>query len=307
MLRQAWNDYRGWAKCARDLQAATGRWNLAALVCVVIAAICGAATMLFPSSGGAANAKAATLAGAAALAAALGAYLGRELLGSGKESGWIQARATAEGIKSECFRFAARAGAYAVADADAAKAFDQRWSEIEKQATAKSLVRADDDAPASGDKREPSVPLTADWYKTNRIGGQIDYYKNGRARNQAMAERLWWVAFVAGLAAVVCGALGAWVAQVFAPWIGAMTTIAASVAAYGLLDRRKYLISTYAAMQSSLEQILARDAESPMSLPDLVTATEDLLESEHKAWLDQMLATKHAAAAGGGAIDGKHA
>ena len=85
------------------------------------------------------------------------------------------------------------------------------------------------------------------------------------------------------------------VAQHFAPWIGAMTTIAASIAAYGLLDRRKYLVSSYAAMQSSLERILARDQASPMSLADLVTTAEDLFESEHKAWFDQMLATKHAA------------
>ena len=49
MLRQAWNEYRGWAKWARDLQAS--RWNLAALVCVIIAAVCGAATMFFRQPG----------------------------------------------------------------------------------------------------------------------------------------------------------------------------------------------------------------------------------------------------------------
>jgi hypothetical protein len=293
MLRQAWNDYRGWAKCARDLQTATGRWNQAALVFVVFAAICGAATTWFPESPGSPNAWAVRLALAATLASAVGAYFGREILSSGKEGGWIQARATAEGIKSECFRYAARAGVYA--GADATNAFEQRWSEIAKQAIAKGLVRADDDVPAAGDKREPPLALTTEWYKTNRIGGQIDFYKKGRVRNQIMSDRLWWVAFVAGLAAVVCGALGAWVAQYFAPWIGAMTTIAASIAAYGLLDRRKYLVSTYAAMQSSLERILARDAERPMSLTDIVTSAEDLFESEHKAWLDQMLATRRTA------------
>ena len=31
--------YQAWAKLARDLQAATGRWNLAALFCVVVAAL----------------------------------------------------------------------------------------------------------------------------------------------------------------------------------------------------------------------------------------------------------------------------
>ncbi len=42
MLRQVWNAHRGWAKLARDMQSQTQRWNLAALLCIVAAAIFGA-------------------------------------------------------------------------------------------------------------------------------------------------------------------------------------------------------------------------------------------------------------------------
>jgi SMODS and SLOG-associating 2TM effector domain 1/SMODS and SLOG-associating 2TM effector domain 3 len=292
MLRMAWNAYRGWAKRARELQAAAGQWNLLALLCVVLAAVCGAATALVPAAPSPWSGFGFWLASAATVAAAVGAYLGREIVGSGKEAGWIQARATAEGMKSECFRYAAKAGPYAGAEAEAAKAFKQRIDDLAKPAVATSLVPADDPVPASGDKREPVVPLTKDWYTTNRIDEQIDYYRKRRARNEVDADRLWWVAFASGLAAVAFGALGA-LAQVFAPWIGAMTTIAASIAAYGLIDRRKYLISSYAAMQTSLEGIKALDEANPASLADLVTATEDLLDSEHKAWQPQMLAMQH--------------
>jgi hypothetical protein len=295
MLKQVWNDYRGWAKRARDLQAATGWWNLAALAFVVIAAICGAATTLFPDSHGSPNAWGASLAFAAAVAAVIGAFVGRQIVGAGTEDNWIQARATAEGIKSECFRFAAEAGVYSGPAAEAAKTFDQRTGEIAKQATDKQLVPADDPIPASGDKREPPVSMDKVWYRQNRIAEQIDYYRKGRAKNEAIAGCLWWVAFLSALAAVVLGALGASIAPHVAPWIGAATTVAASIAAYGLLDRRKYLIASSAAMKSSLEHILARDEQIPMSLGDLVTTTEDLLEGEHKAWLPQMLSTKHAA------------
>jgi len=104
MLRMAWNAYRGWAKRARELQAAVGRWNLVALVCVVLAAVRGAATALVPAAPSPWNGLRTWLASAAAIAAAVGAYLGREIVGSGKEAGWIQARATAERMKSECFR-----------------------------------------------------------------------------------------------------------------------------------------------------------------------------------------------------------
>ena len=292
MLRLAWNAYRAWAKQARDLQAGAGRWNLAALVCIVLAAVCGAATTLAPAAPSPWNVLGTWLASAAAVASAVGAYLGKEILGSGKEAGWIQARATAEGIKSECYRYAAKAGAYAVGEPEAAKAFQDRVAALEKLATDKSLVRGDDPVPASGDKREPIAGMTKDWYKTIRIDGQIDYYRKGRAENERITGRLWRVALVSGLAAVALGALGAF-ARVFAPWIGAMTTIAASIAAYGLIDRRKFLISSYAAMQASLERIEALDEASPAGLADLVTATEDLLDGEHKAWQPQMLAMKH--------------
>jgi hypothetical protein len=39
--------------------------------------------------------------------------------------------------------------------------------------------------------------------------------------------------------------------------------------------------------------MLGLDQEAPMSLANLVTATEDLLCSENKAWLPQMLAIQH--------------
>jgi Protein of unknown function (DUF4231) len=107
MLRMAWNAYRGWAKRARDLQAGAGRWNLLALVCIVLAAVFGAATTMVPAAPNPWNVAGTVLASAAAIASAVGAYLGREIVGSGKEAGWIQARATAEGIKSECFSYAA--------------------------------------------------------------------------------------------------------------------------------------------------------------------------------------------------------
>jgi hypothetical protein len=286
MLRQIWNTYRGWAKLARDTQAETQRWNLAALVLVCAAAVFGAVASIAPESWSTWAASGATL------ASALGAYLGKQFVGAGREADWIQARAVAEGIKSECYRYAARSGPYAVDAAAAAKVLAARTDEIVKQATGKGLVRADDPVPTKGDEREPPASMTTDWYKIGRIQQQIDYYKKRRADNQRATDLLWWVAFAAGVAAVVFGGVGA-LAQRFAPWIGAMTTIAASIAAYGLIDRRKYLIGSYAAMQSSLERILGLDQEAPSNIADLVTTTEDLLEGEHKAWLPQMLARQH--------------
>ncbi len=292
MLRLAWNAYRGWAERARALQAEAGQWNLAALLCVAAAAVFGAGAAVVPASSPW-NVWGPWLAGAAALLSAVGAYLGREIMGLGAEPGWIQSRAVAEGIKSECFRYAAKIGPYAGAETDAASALKRRLDEIERSALDKQLTRADDPVADEGDKREPSVGMSKDWYKANRIHEQFEYYRKSRQKNEEAASRLRRIAFASGLAAVAFGTLGASVALRFAPFIGAMTTIAAAVAAYGLGERRRTLISSYAAMQRSLESILAFDDINPASLADLVTRTEDLLEGEHKAWLPQMLSTPH--------------
>lgn len=293
MLRLAWNAYRGWAKRARLLQAETGRWNLAALLCVAAAAVFGAGAALVPAAPDPWNVWGTWLAGAAALLSAVGAYHGREIMGLGAEPGWIQSRAVAEGIKSECFRYAAKIGPYAGAEADAASALKQRLDELERSALDKQLTRDGDPVPAEGDKREPSAGMSKDWYKTNRIQEQFEYYRKGQQKNEANTNRLQRIAFGSGLAAVIFGALGASVTSRFAPFIGAMTTIAAAFAAYGLGERRKALVASYAAIQRSLETIVAFDDINPASLGDLVTRTEDLLESEHKAWLPQMLSTQH--------------
>jgi hypothetical protein len=91
---------------------------------------------------------------------------------------------------------------------------------------------------------------------------------------------------------VLFGAIGAY-AQAFAPWIGSLTTIGAAVAAYGLVDRRKYLIASYAGMQANLKRIKALDEAQPTSLANLVTETENLLDREHGEWQPHILGTLH--------------
>jgi hypothetical protein len=292
--RQAWNDYRGWAKTAKDEQRSSHIWNISALACTVLASIFGAATAiappgeLFPTQ---------ILAGIAAAAAAGAAVMGRQILALGNEGKSIQARATAEGLKSECYRFAAKAGAYS--GTNAYDLFLARRDELESQSTKKGLIRGNDPVPEKGDNREPPVSLTKEWYKSGRTLDQMKYYQDKVDENLKWTNRLGWIGFGAALIAALVGALGI-KTQAWAPWVGALTTVAAAVAAYGLLDRRKYLAASDSAMKSSLERILERDSllerdgAKPMSLPEITTATEDLLESEHRAWFDQMQENKTA-------------
>ncbi|MGH6798496.1 MAG: DUF4231 domain-containing protein, partial [Roseiarcus sp.] len=148
MIEQAWNEYRGWAKRARSLRAKTDRWNFWAMAALVATGVLGAASGFFGANptnwlpGWLAHDQfARALACAAAVASALSLYVGRQALAVGAESGWLRARATAEAIKSECFRFAGRAGDYApdkASDGDAASAFIERRKALAARAAGDS-------------------------------------------------------------------------------------------------------------------------------------------------------------------------
>jgi SMODS and SLOG-associating 2TM effector domain 1/Protein of unknown function (DUF4231) len=304
MIEQAWNEYRGWAKRARSLQAKTGRWNFWALVALVATGVLGAASGFF-----AANPSnwlprwlphdefVRALACLAAVASALSLYVGRQALAVGAESGWLRARATAEAIKSECFRFAAGVADYApdkASDAGAATAFIERRKAIAARAAGDSLTPEDDPVGAAGDDRRPPRPMTDKWYLSNRIDGQIEFYGKSQEKNELAYGRLQFWSFVAGALIAVVSAGAAFYGPQFAAWTGALTTIGASVGAYGLVERQKYLAASYAALKANLERTKERYLVGGVTLQTLVATAEDLMESEHAAWIDRMTKTVHA-------------
>jgi hypothetical protein len=300
MIEDAWNEYRGWAKRARTLQTAARRWGRMSFACTGLAAILGAA------AGQAAGSPALgrILAFAAAVVAAVTPVVGREILSVDSEARWIRARATAEAIKSECFRFAAQLGDYAGATANSV--FVARRDALAEPAERAGLTPLADPASKDGDARCPPMPLTASWYIEHRLDEQMRYYAKGQTDNEREAARLRTISFGSAIIAAILGiaesnfGLG-W----FAPWIGVMTTITVAVMAYGLLDRRQYLAATYGAMVARLSRIKAMFSDGTVDLDSLVTTTESLLQSEHAAWSEQMIKVSAAPAkAGSGDIKG---
>jgi hypothetical protein len=57
------------------------------------------------------------------------------------------------------------------------------------------------------------------------------------------------------------------------------------------LDRRQYLAGAYGAMVTRLSRVKELFADGTGDLPALVTATEDLLQSEHGAWVERTTQT----------------
>ena len=154
-----------------------------------------------------------------------------------------------------------------------------------------SLTPEDDSAGAAGDDRRPARPMTDNWYLSNRIDGQITFYKKGQEKNENAYQRLQLSSFVAGAVIAAVSAIAAVYGAQIAAWTGALTTVGAAVGAYGLAERQKYLAASYAAMKANLERLKERYLVGGVSLQFLVATAEDLMESEHAAWIDQMAKT----------------
>jgi len=167
------------------------------------------------------------LAFVAAVLAAVTPVLGREILLAGGEPQWIQARATAEAIKSEYFRFAAQLGDYA--GSSARDVFVARRNALTESAERAGLTPLHDPVPTTGDARRPPFPLTAPWYMENRVGEQNQYYARGRKENEEAVERLRMIGFGSAAIAAILGVAASNFGQDrFAAWIGVMMTVTAT-------------------------------------------------------------------------------
>jgi hypothetical protein len=280
MLETAWNDYRGWARRARQLQADHRTWSRMAVGSAAVAAVFGAAA----GSAGS-NTGGRVLAFLAAACAAITPVLGQDMLSVGREAGWLRARAAAEAIKSECMRFSARVGDYAGAER---KALFRRRCEQAIEAVAKTGLTPLAD-PLGDDPRRPGDDMTLDWYLSQRIDEQRDYCAKVQTKNERDAGRRRAAALALSVLSAVLGAASAtFDVAGLAPWIAVAGTLGGVLLARSAGERSQFLAANAAAMVSALERMKEAATEDGATLAALVGATEDLLDGEHAAWSDRM-------------------
>ena len=164
-----------------------------------------------------------------------------------------------------------------------------RRNALTEPAERAGLTPLHDPVPTTGDARRPPIPLTVPWYMENRVGEQVQYYARGQKENEEAVARLRMIGFGSAVIAAVLGVAASNFGQErFASWIGVMTTIAATITAYGLLDRRQYLAATYGAMATQLSRISEVFSNGTVNFSALVNTAEDLLQGEHAAWTERM-------------------
>jgi hypothetical protein len=284
LLEVAWKDYRGWAAASAALQKTSRRQAISALVITCAAALFGALASIHWLNDGSILIATSL---AAAILVGIGTLLGRYILDANAQQQWILARATAEAIQSECYRYAARCGEYA--NKDGALRFKNRVDALSASATSKGLFADAQARDAPQHRPAPGAGMTTDWYRTNRLMNQRDWYQKRSGEHGFTVRVLRRTGFALGSVAAALGAVSAahivsWVA----PFVAMMTTITISVTAYGALSRQLYLAASYSAMVGQIDRLIASNSDGILPDDKLVEAAEDLLSSEHRAWADRV-------------------
>jgi hypothetical protein len=282
-LENVWADYRRCAARSRALKQRLDGMRLWALALFVGGAALGVLSAQLPLPD--ALAKALALVSAAAIA--LSAYLTAQALDAGLERGWIEARSVAEGLKSEAWRFLAKAPPY-----DAAGA-----SERLAEAARALRLRLRLGEFAHIDEAERLAELPPNWvgpdeYVQRRVRGQIDYFQRRAAEHARKAQRL-------RLATILLGAIGVLLSAAhgvypqaggLAAWVGVIGTVSGATTTYLFANRLLFLTASYETTALRLTFALEDWGEVPKegqaaAIGALVGKVEDILLLENKQWV----------------------
>jgi SMODS and SLOG-associating 2TM effector domain 1/Protein of unknown function (DUF4231) len=275
---------RIWSTAASARKASIQLWRTIALALIVGSAVLAmAASQVAGISSGIGR----VLGTAAAVAAGLVAVIRSTKLDSASTRDWTRARSVAEGLKSELYRYLARAGDYAGGDADA------RLREMgEEIADGARDLAGDLVVIEPGDV--PIPPVTdARQYVELRVQDQIDGYYRPRAAVAARRLKLARsVEFAASLIAAALAAIAvAGGIAVAAEWVPVVTTIAAAVVAHTAAAHYQDELLGYTATANRLESVRdewrrrTRAGADAAADADVVRKAEEAISVENRGWM----------------------
>jgi hypothetical protein len=280
-----------WSKTADALKSTIdhARWWVFALsitgaVLATVASQMGVAAGCVPAAAGGPRAGVAV---AAAVSLGFATFFTQRLLGVEHVTAWTRARAIAERLKREAFKFAAGAAPYDEPDrARAESLLDDERAKIE--ADGDDLLGLQLSAADKGSL--PRGRLTPDQYIAQRVTRQIDYFTPKAERYRAIAVVLRRTELALAAAATlitaivsVTGKSVVWgVTFDLAALTAVLTTIAGAVLAHIEAQRYDFLVMTYRATARRLRERADR-AHQPWS--DFVNDCENILAAENTSWI----------------------
>jgi hypothetical protein len=230
---------------------------------------------------------------ASAIALALTTFLTSRLGSATHVSGWVRARAAAEALKREAFKFASAAAPY-----------DDPQGAEDRLARERSAVEegvddlAGDLVEAQKPGSAPVAKLKPEEYVAKRVRSAIDsFYRPKAAQFGRIAARLRTAEFVLALVAtIVTAVVGLSEKHIvsdfpfdFAALTAILTTVGALVLAHIESARYDFLVTTYRATARRLEDALSALGSIPpvpsREWSDFVERCEGIIAAENNSWV----------------------
>jgi len=280
-----------WSVTANKLKASTDRARWAVFVFSVLGALLATlASQVGPPSGAmTSNTYAADprtcLAIAGVLSLATATFFTQRLLGQEHITGWVRARAIAEALKREAYKFAARAAPYDQANAESL--LNAELKKIEDDGD--DLIGALETNPGAGSV--PRAMLTFEKYDEQRVDGQIRFYKKRAGAYRTAATWLRRSEFGLALAATLITAIASVTGKSthisgvpfdIAALTAVLTTVAGAVLAHVEASRFDFLVTTYLATARRLDD---RKEGSREALSTFVNDCENIIATENMSWI----------------------
>jgi hypothetical protein len=279
-----------WSETANQLKATidNARWLVFVLSILGALAATIAGQMSPPDPGALASSPRTWVAIIGVVCLAAATFFTSRLLGTAHVTDWVRARALAEALKREAYKFAAKAAPYDGADRpQAAQLLEQERIKIEKDG--EDLLPKQ--VPAKGPGSTPRQDLSQDDYLARRVNDQIKWYRDKAQDYGKIARRLRQTEFALALAATLITALAtvsgkspliAGMTFDIAALTAVLTTIAGSILAHVEASRFDFLVMSYLAAGRRLEDRRG-GAQAPWS--DFVNDCENILAAENASWI----------------------
>jgi hypothetical protein len=272
-----------WSVTANKLKASIDQARWAVFAFSVLGALLAAlASQVGPPS---AATTSTWLAIAGALSLATATFFTQRLLGQEHISGWVRARAIAEALKREAYKFAAGAAPYDEANAESL--LNAEYQKIEDDGD--DLIGALETNPGAGSL--PRAMLTTETYVKQRADKQIEFYNTHARTYRTAATWLRRSEFGLALAATLITAIASVTGKStlisdvpfdIAALTAVLTTVAGAVLAHIEASRFDFLVTTYLATARRLQ---GRKEGSREPLSAFVNDCENIIATENMSWI----------------------
>jgi hypothetical protein len=219
------------------------------------------------------------------ICASLSAFIGSRILTENLEKSQIKARAAAEAIKSEAYKYLLNVGNYNMEPES--KIFD-RIRDISLNLSEITPINLTKESELKG---IPNFDFNLERYISERIKGQIYRYYQPKA--DSYNKKVKFLNFLTnGLA--IAGAIVSSISAInnyksWSVWIAFFTTASAALTSYLTSNRFSFLASSYTHTANSLRMELARwntvNQDDPKEMSHFVLRCEAELSRENQAWV----------------------